>query len=338
MPDKEIPHAQELIQNLTTTLVPLSITLPMVPDELRQPCTALYNYTQALLKDMLEKTEDYEIADKNDVWFYIRTFFEWMYKKFQYADNAFIAGKASYKKYIKKLNQRHVEWMLTHHGYKVETDGDNIRITNNKYPGMLKAVFELLKAANKNYSVNRTDYLTKCDFRALVNYKRTYDDMLLLLNDEGKELAQRLYEYAAGIRVKPVKCTYFCRVEFKKKGKVIFVLDVIDQKYLKINIGFAEIGGEAFKMIEKEIAQYDDKNDFIYFWRKNLKKCTNCTPDCRKKSHPIEVFGKKTLVCQAYIRMYHPNKQDLEYIYRLISLRTMVVDAGISEPFYPGNG
>ena len=33
-----------------------------------------------------------------------------------------------------------------------------------------------------------------------------------------------------------------------------------------------------------------------------------------------------------------PKKEDLEYIYRTISLRTMVIDAGISEPFYPGNG
>lgn len=157
---------------------------------------------------------------------------------------------------------------------------------------MLKAVFELLKAANKNYSVNRTDYLTKCDFRALVNYKRTYDDMLLLLNDEGKELAQRLYEYAAGIRVKPVKALIFVGWNLKRMGKLIFVLDVIDQKYLKINIGFAEIGGEAFKMIEKEIAQYDDKNDFIYFWRKNLKKCTKCMPDCWEKSH-LSSFRQK---------------------------------------------
>jgi hypothetical protein len=91
-------------------------------------------------------------------------------------------------------------------------------------------------------------------------------------------------------------------------------------------------------MIEKELEKYDDKDEFTDFWRKNLRKCTNCHEHCQKKTNLIEVFGKKTLVCQAYIRMYNPKEQDLEYICRLIELRTMVVNAGISEPFYPGNG
>ena len=91
-------------------------------------------------------------------------------------------------------------------------------------------------------------------------------------------------------------------------------------------------------MIEEEIGQYDDYDEFAEFCRKNLKKCTNCHQNCQKKNDVTVIFGKKTFICQPYIRIVDPKEQDLKHIFRLIDLRSMIVRAGISEVFYPGNG
>lgn len=163
--------------------------------------------------------------------------------------------------------------MVSRWGFRVETEDDSVRLTNTRYPHMLTAVNETLKAAYKNYNVNCGDFLTFCDFRALTNYKRTYEDMLVLLNDHSRAIAEQIIEYGLSLGIRPVKCTYFKRVEFKKKGKIVFILDVIKGKNLKINIGFAEIGGQAFDLIAKVVDQYEDKETFARFWRlANIQK------------------------------------------------------------------
>ena len=274
---------EEQIWNLATNLVPLEVTLPMVPQQLHPACTAFYQFMTDLCNDMYEHTAVYGLEEPQHVWDYARSILEWMFKKFQYENDAFTAASATYKKYLKKLGPRQVKLFFTRGGFCVEEHADVIRVTNPRYPGMLTAVYEVLTAAQKHYSVNRCDYLVFCEFRALVNYKRTYHDMYHMLNDQAKVLAQQLHDYASQLGVKPVKLTYFRRTEFKKKGKMVFVLDVASQNNLKVNIGFAEIGGQAFALLKNEIEQYEDKEAFTAFWRKNLKRCTNCTPNCYKR-------------------------------------------------------
>ena len=334
-----IGETQANIRGIAAGFIPLEISLPMIPEELRQPCTDLYNFFNAVLDNMYQDAEEY----KTDYFFF--WYFVWLYKKFKFYDDTFTANISEYKKFTKKHSSPKIEALFSRHGMEYKNDynitGECIKITNSRYPGMMKAIFELLTAAYQNYNVNCTSYLFTCDFRALANFKRAYNDMFSELNDDGKERAEHIVAFAAGIGVKPSKNTYFSRVEFKKKSKIIFILDVADGGKLKINIGFAEIGGEAFKLIEKEIEKYDDLDEFKDFWRKHYaKKCKNCRTECYHKSNPIEVFGKKTIICgrTPYIRMYAPDKLDLKYIFRLIELRLMVINAGISEPFYPGNG
>ena len=136
----------------------------------------------------------------------------------------------------------------------------------------------------------------------------------------------------------PQNCNYFYRVEYKQKGKIVYISNLASKNKLRIYIGFAELYGEAYKMIEDEIRHYENYDEFANFCRNNLKKCTNCTPNCGKKDKTTRVFGKNTFVCQPYIRIINPNEQDLKHIFKLIDLRVMLVKEGISEEFYPGNG
>lgn len=334
-PDYTTP-VQESIWNATTDLVPLDVTLPMIPEEYHEACTQWYTFLTDLLNDMYIHTEEYLAV--SDLQNYIRWFWVWLYKYYAFEDGVFYANPVVHKKFVKKMSAQLLEHLVSCWGFHTETTETEVRITNTKYPLLLTAVHDVLEAAYKNYNVNCTDFLVFCDFRALVNYKRTYHDMIVLLNRDGRALAEAICEYALANGIKPVKLTYFNRVEFKKKGKIVFVLDVAKGKNLKINIGFAEIGGSAFDMIAEVVNSYEDKEDFVKYWRQNLKKCTACNPKCQKRITPVEVFGLKCIVCQAYLRMFQPKPDELKYIYRLISLREMVISAGISEPFYPGNG
>lgn len=334
-PDYTTP-VQEAIWNAATDLVPLELSLPMIPEEYHEACTEYYRFITDLLNDMYIHTEDYLAVSDLDT--FIRWFWVWLYKYYAYAGGTFFASPVVHKKFVKKMGTSLMDFLVSRWGLHIEVTDTEVRITNTKYPHMLTAVHDVLEAAYENYNVNCGDYLTFCDFRALVNYKRTYHDMIVLLNDEGRKMAEIICEYALANGIKPAKCTYFNRVEFKKKGKIVFVLDVAKGKDLKINIGFAEIGGAAFDRIAEVVDGYEDKETFAKYWRQNLKKCTACNPNCQKRVTPVEVFGLKCIVCQAYLRMFQPKAEELTYIYRLISLREMVVSAGISEPFYPGNG
>ena len=334
-PDYTTPE-QEAIWNAATDLVPPEVTLPMIPSEYQEECIQWHTFLTEILNDMYIHSDEYFAV--SDLQTYIRWFWIWLYKYYTFDGGAFYASPAQHKKFVKKMGAPLLEFLCSKWGFYIETTEAEVRFGSKKYPLLLTAVHDILAAAYDNYSVNCGDYLTFCDCRALVNYKRTYHDMLVLLNREGRYMAETICEFALSHGIKPAKCTYFKRVEFKKKGKIVFVLDVVKGKNLKINIGFAELGSPAFTMIEEAVNSFDDKEAFAKFWRQNLKKCTACNPNCQKRVTPVEVFGLKTILCQAYLRMFRPKKDDLEYIYRLISLREMVVSAGISEPFYPGNG
>ena len=334
-PDYTTP-VQEAIWNAATDLVPLDVTLPMIPAEYHESCTQWHTYLTDLLNDMYSHTDEYLAV--SDMQTYIRWFWIWLYKCYAFESGTFFASPVVHKKFVKKMGAPLLDFLCAKWGFHVATTEAEVRLTNKKYPLLLTAVHDILAAAYENYNVNCGDYLTFCDCRALVNYKRTYHDMIVLLNREGRAMAETICEYAITNGIKPAKCTYFNRVEFKKKGKIVFVLDVAKGKDLKINIGFAELDEPAFAKIAEAVDGYEDKAEFAKFWRQNLKKCTACNPDCQKRITPVEVFGLNCIVCQAYLRMFQPKKEDLKYIYRLISLRAMVIDAGISEPFYPGNG
>jgi len=329
---------QKTIWNYATNLLPLEITLPMIPEEMREPCTDMYNFTVALLNDMYKNTEEYGFGKKYVL--FHQWFFYWLYKKFKFYDGAFVIDKKGYKKFAKRFNPKTVETMYARHGFELVDFGDQISLSNSRYPGMMKAIFEVFAAAYMNYGASCGCYLTECEFRALVNYKRTYADMFFVLTEEDKAMAKRISDYAAGIGVKPAKCDFFHRIAFRKKNKVVFMFNVAQQKNLKIDIGFAKIGGEAFMRLEKEIEKYDDATGLRQFIIKySCKRCNNCSPKCHHKFNPIEVFGKKMVICgnNLYIRIREPKEQDLKYIIKLIELRAMLVDSEISESFFAGN-
>jgi hypothetical protein len=104
--------------------------------------------------------------------------------------------------------------------------------------------------------------------RALANYKRTYEDLHFILNKYTKQIAEQIVSK----KIMPQKCYYFFRVEYKQKGKVVYMSNISPKNNFRIYIGFTEIGGEAYKMIENDISNYYDYEVFAEYCRNNLKK------------------------------------------------------------------
>jgi len=333
---------QEKVWEIGTGLLPLEITLPYVPAEYKSACGDLYHFTHTLLADMYENPDlfgfavdpskqDYE--NKKQVEFY----FWFLGGLINLVGNQYEMPSDKFYKLIRKFNPLSVE-MLKKHGFIFEDRGGAVVVSNGIYPDMLAGSKAVIEAGYANYQVNRDNFLMYCDFRAFAKYKRTYEDLHFVFGDDTRRLAQQLHAYNVSQKIAPQKCTYFYRVEYKQKGKIVYISNLSPKNQLRIYIGFAEIDGEAYKMMEDEIRRYDDCDEFAEFCRSNLKKCTNCSPGCNKKNSTTEIFGKKTFVSQPYIRIVAPKEQDLKHIFRLIELRSMLIKAGISETFYPGNG
>jgi hypothetical protein len=248
-----------------------------------------------------------------------------------------------YKKLIRKFSARSIA-ALSRQGFSAEEKDSEVIIKNTLYPKMFRAAKEVIDAGNANYKVNCDSFFICCDFRALKNYKRTYKDLFFALSDNNRLIAEKLYEYAAERKIMPANNTYFFRTEYKLKGKIVFITDITENNYLKINIGFAPLNSESFNAISEEIEKFNDKDEFKKFCLKHFAKyCIRCKPVCENREKPkAEIFGRKVIFCNdnIFIRINIHGFEDinLEYLKRLIDLRAAVIMKNISVPFYPGNG
>lgn len=339
-------YMQERIWEYGTRLVPLDITLPYVSDTLRDSCIDLYNFNSNLLEDMYHHYDEYGLApdyekdsinDKKRVDFY----FYYLKGLTNLVGDQCKMPTKKYMAHAKKFNQKSID-ALSRHGLKVEINDDITTVSNTVYPKMFAAIEEVNKAGFSNYKVNCSSYYIHCDFRALMKYNRTYKDLFHVLSDKDRSIAEALHQYAAERNIKPVNCTYFHRVEYKLKGKIVFIMDLADKNYLKINIGFANLHSAPYDHICSQIEGYDDADTFKKFCLKHLAKyCQNCNPACQNKTKPKdEIFGRKVIICsdKLFIRITNPDEQDLGYLSRLMDLRADLITRNISQPFYPGNG
>ena len=332
----------EKIWELGTRLLPLDLTLPYVPDELKTACADYYNFTYNLLADMYENPDSFgfvidlaknDHSNKGQVEFYF--WFLGGHKEFR--GNRQVLPSAAFHKLYNKFNPTSMK-RLEKHGFVFEEANGEVIIQNTIYPEMLIGADAIGRAGYDNYKVNRDYFMMYCDFRAFAKYGRTYEDLHRNFGDTNLEAAQRIHEYCVSLKVMPQKCYYFYRAEYKHKGKMVYLSNISAQNKLLIYIGFAEIGGDGYRMIEQTVRQYEDFEEFADFCRRSFKKCSNCYEGCEKKHRSTDIFGKCTQICQPYFRIRDPREEDLRHIQRLIDLRVMLIKAGISEVFYPGNG
>jgi len=339
---------QEAVWELGTRQLPLEMTLPFVPDEYKAACTDWYNFFQNLLADMYENPDRFgfeinllqpEYMNKNQAGFcfhMICAFSNYL------IDNRCEIPNKEFREITKKYNPKNVE-ALKSHGFIFEEDGDTVFVFNNIYPDMFVAVNVWGGAKFGNYKVNIGGFLLHCDFRAFVNYKRTYADINLNFNDKNRQIAEKIHEHCVSRKIMPQKCYYFFRVEYKYKGKIVYIPDLVDKNQFKINIGFAPIDSVSYKRIMDCIENDSSAAELKEFLLKHIaKKCNNCMhkDNCETKKNPKEIFGKKMIICMynPFIRLINPDENDLKCICKFIDLRAMLIDENISEPFAPGNG
>lgn len=340
-------YLQEYISTLLTQLLPLDTTLPYVPDDMKESCEDLYHFFENLLYDMHGNYEEYGIypderldtannLKKADFYSYYLI----ALTKYNVVNNCIIIETPSYLKLLKKFNKDSIH-ALTRQGMIIKVNDGFTTISNSIFPKLFQAVVAVRKASFKNYKVNCDSFFIHCDFRALVNYKRTYQDVYPYFNERNQATVYELHEHAIEKKIKPVNCNYFYRVEYKLKGKIVFITDLTNNNDLKINIGLNPFSSSSFEYIKSRIEtseQAEGLKDFIYKYIS--KKCENCKQICQYKSNPIEIFQRKVIICAGnpFIRIVNPDKHDINYLKELIDIRAELVENKWDEVFYPGNG
>jgi len=336
---------QEKIWELGARQLPLEVSLPFVPDELKPACTDFYNFTRDLLADMYENPIGFgfEIDPSQPGWMNVKQveFYFWFIGGLSnLSGNRFEMPAGAFDKLVKKFSPKSIA-ALKEHGFIFEGKGDTVVVRNALYPDMFIGAKATVKAGYANYKVNRDYFRLYCDFRALAGYKRTYEDLHLIFSDGNRRIAEKIHEHCIGRKIMPQKCNYYFRVEYKYKGKIVYIADLVGGNQFKINIGFAPFGSPSYQrcinFIENDSSAPELKEFFI---RNAAKKCRNCKVNCEIKKNPKYFFGRKMVVCMnlPFIRMTNPAEEDLNSIYKFIDLRALLIDEKISEPFYPGNG
>jgi hypothetical protein len=273
--------------------------------------------------------QDYE--NKKQVEFYF-----WMVDWFKKLNgNEYKIPIEIFRKVMKKFNPVSVK-ALEAHGFIFEISEEFAIVRNEIYPEMFIGANTVIEAGYANYKVNRDYFMLYCDFRAFAKYKLNYKDLHFILSDKRRETAEKIHEYAVSKKIMPQQCYYYCRVDYKHKGKLVFSTFAGVQNKLVTKIAFAQLNSEAFKAIENEIEKYADGDEYKNFLLQNFKKCTNCSTGCWKKSNPIQVFGKNIIVCGLDLRISDPAEQELKFIFRTLDLRAITIKMGISDTFYLG--
>lgn len=195
-------YLQEYISTLLTQLLPLDTTLPYVPDDMKESCEDLYHFFENLLYDMHGNYEEYGIypderldtannLKKADFYSYYLI----ALTKYNVVNNCIIIETPSYLKLLKKFNKDSIH-ALTRQGMIIKVNDGFTTISNSIFPKLFQAVVAVRKASFKNYKVNCDSFFIHCDFRALVNYKRTYQDVYPYFNERNQATVYELHEHA----------------------------------------------------------------------------------------------------------------------------------------------
>jgi hypothetical protein len=324
---------RERIWEQATRLVPLEITLPYA-DELKSACKDWYDFNQDLCAGMYENPDRYGLFidpnksrwDNKQQADFAFWFVGWMKN---WTKNECVLTAEEFAKIKKKFNPKSIEALSLYHGFVIEETGNTVTVRNEKYPDMFVAATEICAAGYENYKVNRDYYMWYCDYRGFANYKRTYQDLNRILSDKNLKTAAAMHDYAAAHKVTPQQCNYFFRVEYKCKANRVYIVDIVERNRMKINISFIQPGDEAAKMIENEIEKYSDAADFRAYIKEHVQKCRFCRKGCKGVTHPKKLFGEILVGCTPEIEIYDPNERDLEYIFRFIDMKTMLIKAGL---------
>ena len=340
-------YLQEYINTLLTQLLPLKTTLPYVSDDMKEACIDLYQFFRSLLNDMYQHYEEYDLLPDEKLGIVenlkrINFYYYYLIALTKYSVNndRIIIETPKYMNLIKKFNKNNIV-ALARNGLVIQINDDFTIVSNFMFPKLFQAVTAVRKASFTNYKVNCDSFFIHCDFRALVNYKRTYQDVYPLFNEKNQAIVYALHEHSIEKKIKSVNCNYFYRVEYKLKGKIIFITDLINNNDLKINIGLNPYSSSSFELIKNRIEASEQAEGLKAFTYKFIaKKCENCKQVCKYKSNPTEVFQRKIIVCMGnpFIRIVNPDKNDINYLKELIDIRTELVENKWAEPFYPGNG
>jgi len=132
-----------------------------------------------------------------------------------------------------------------------------------------------------------------------------------ILSDSRRQIAQKIHEHAVLHNIKPQRCSYYFRVEYKRKGKRVFQADLGQANQLLID--------PVVDIYDQEMFDEGADPGFKAFILKHItNRCNGCSPNCRKRYELKMIFGKKMIVC--VLKITDPTVDELPHLYKLFKI------------------
>ena len=321
---KEFPSAEHnAIWNLGIHVMPIEITLPpevkdSLPLYLVQSCEQLRNFLLHLLRDMYDNIELYLPLPHQLSRKILRPLIDFALLG-EAEEECLKINRFVFDKFTKKLKNSKdydddrkagvsFEYrlnILERVGLKIEYIGDSVIFTNSLYPNMFYAMHEMaMVTSNEKSSMDNS--FTYCDFRKLCkSYKYDkYENALIFLNDEQKNLARQLDIIAKKLKltrsIKSGHCAGF-EIRYNYKKANLLNLNCLcshneNNIILQINLLYDENNPapmhDFFSAIESDS---DELKKFVY---SRIRRCRVCYHKCPTYGGcPLQIYGKPNKVC-----------------------------------------
>jgi hypothetical protein len=312
---------------LGKNIVPLEISLRDLTDiEMRKGCTQIYQFTREIFSDMYIKHEQYP-SQNFDLLF--NRFIKFGAKIDQGGFN-WIVPIEVYKKYMKQFDD--LETILKKFGFKTSGIGNNIILSNEKYPLFLKYWYPFFELCQK-----RGVSVLSCDFRVFgKKYRLTFDDLLRTQTEKDQAYFIELQEYAIkkGARLDTHNQYRRFTYIYKKEYVLIFgdpctLIVPYNNQYSRKRDSWV-----SFDLFMAEIEKQPDKNELIKYVQNEICICNACSGRKvgpkkidERCGHLLDINGVKRMAaaCHPEIGKRKEKKGEMKYTdYDIKMLKRMI--------------
>ena len=291
--------------------------LSKISPDLPESCEQMQKYFLRLFGDMYENVDLYK---PTGMFSQFRLFVDWgligeindddgslVISRFAFDNFMIKVAKSTHYKSDKKLgiDMDYRLKLLERTGLIISKQNDKIILTNNIYPKMFAALYEMAKITFKGKGkANDNPSFFYCDFRKLCKeYKYDkYEHAHIFLNDEQREIADELVSFAMESKMtRSINASHSQGfiIEYSYNKKKLFELNCQGNEIqLEICIPFDRSNPDTLSPFLELLEKDTDSAVLKKFFLKNLSRCRMCNPKCG--GYSITIFGKPNRLCRTW--------------------------------------
>lgn len=305
-------------------ILPLEITLSdglrerlvQISPDLSEGCEHMQKYFLRLFGDMYENADLYKPVS---MFSQFRLFVDWGLLGAVNGDNSFVINRFVFDNFMQKVaKSTHFKSdkklgidldyrmkLLERTGLFIAKQDDKVIFTNNIYPKMFVALYEMAKITMKGKGrANDNPSFFFCDFRKLCkDYKYDrYEHAHVFLNDSQRKIADGLVLFAQKNKMtRSINASHSQGfvIEYNYNKKKLFELTCLcNEIELNVCIPFDRQNPGTLNPFLEILEKDADSAELKKFFMRNLSRCRMCNPRCG--GYEITIFGKPNRLCHTW--------------------------------------